>query len=150
MTPLIVLMVVFGILFVINKFLLRYRFGLSLIGRVAMAAMLIITGTAHFTSADLMVEMMPEFLPAKREIVYFTGVCELLAVFGLLWNKTVKLTSVLLVIFFVAILPANIVGSLKQIQLGGMENGAMYLFFRIPLQILFILWVYYFGIKINE
>jgi len=31
-----------------------------------------------------------------------------------------------------------------------MENGAMYLLFRIPLQIFFIFWVYYFGIRLNN
>jgi uncharacterized membrane protein len=115
-----------------------------------MSLMLIATGIAHFTSTAPMVEMMPEFLPAKREIVYFTGICELLAVFGLIWNKTAKLTSVLLIIFFLSILPANIIGSIKAVQFGGMEYGTLYLLFRIPLQIFFIFWVYYFGIKTNH
>ena len=150
MAPLIILLVAFGLMFAVNKFLLKGKFGLSLIGRISMALMLVATGIAHFTSTDLMIETMPEFLPAKREIVYFTGICELLAVIGLLWNKTAKLTSVMLIIFFLAILPANIVGSIKEVQLGGMENGIIYLLFRIPLQIFFILWVYYFGIKINR
>jgi uncharacterized membrane protein len=150
MTPLIVLLTVFGVLLAVKKILLKDMLSLSLAGRAAMAAMLVVTGIAHFTSADLMIEMLPDFLPAKREIVYFTGVCELLAVFGLLLNKTAKMTSVLLIIFFIAILPANVIGSIKQVQLGGMENGAMYLLFRVPLQILFILWAYYFGIKINK
>ena len=150
MAPLIILLVAFGLMFAVNKFLLKEKFSLSLIGRISMALMLIATGIAHFTSTDLMIEMMPEFLPAKREIVYFTGICELLAVIGLLWNRTAKLTSVMLIIFFLAILPANIVGSIKEVQLGGMEYGIIYLLFRIPLQIFFILWVYYFGIKINH
>ena len=115
-----------------------------------MALMLVATGTAHFTSTDLMVEMMPESLPAKRGNRLFYGICALLAVIGLLWNKTAKLTSVMLIIFFLAILPANIVGSIKEVRLGGMENGTAYLLFRIPLQIFFILWVYYFGIKISR
>lgn len=150
MTPLIILLVSFGLFFAVNKFLLNGKFGLSLIGRISMSVMLIATGIAHFTSTDSMVEMMPEFLHFKREIVYFTGICELLAVFGLIWNKTAKLTSVLLIIFFLSILPANIVGSIKAVQFGGMEYGAMYLLFRVPLQIFFIFWVYYFGIKINR
>ena len=100
MAPLIILLVSFGLMFAVNKFLLKGKFGLSLIGRISMALMLIATGIAHFTSTDLMIEMMPEFLPAKREIVHFTGICELLAVFGLLWDKTAKLTSVMLIIFF--------------------------------------------------
>jgi uncharacterized membrane protein len=150
MAPLIFLLVSFGIFFAVNKFLLGEKFSLSFIGRTALAIMLIVTGISHFTSTDLMIEIMPDFMPAKREIVYFTGVCELLAVIGLLWNKTAKLTSVLLIIFFLAILPANVIGSIKQVQLGGMENGVMYLLFRIPLQFLFIFWAYYFGIKINK
>ena len=150
MAPLIILLAAFGLMFAVNKFLLKGKFGLSLIGRISMALMLVATGIAHFTSTDLMIEIMPEFLPAKREIVYFTGICELLAVIGLLWNKTAKLTSVMLIIFFLAILPANIVGSIKEVQLGGMDYGIIYLLFRIPLQIFFIFWVYYFGIKINR
>ncbi len=140
----------FILLFVVNKFFLKNRLSLSLVGRAALSVMLTVTGIAHFTSTDLMIEMMPDFLPYKRETVYLTGILELLAVIGLLLNKTAKLTATLLIIFFISILPANIVGSLKQVNLGGMENGAMYLLFRIPLQILFIAWTYYFGIKINK
>jgi uncharacterized membrane protein len=150
MAPLIFLLVTFGILFAVNKFLLKERLSLSFIGRAALAVMLIVTGISHFTSTDLMIEMMPDFMPAKREIVYFTGICELLAVVGLLWDKTAKLTAVMLIIFFLAVLPANIAGSIKQVQFGGMESGAMYLLFRVPLQILFIFWAYYFGIRINK
>jgi uncharacterized membrane protein len=150
MTPLIFLLVTFGLLYAINKFFLTEALTLSFIGRASLAVMLIVTGISHFTSTDLMIEMMPEFMPLKREIVYFTGVCELLAVVGLLWNKISKLTAVMLIIFFIAILPANIVGSMKQVQLGGMENGAMYLLFRVPLQIFFIFWTYCFGIRINK
>ena len=150
MAPLIFLLVTFGILFAVNKFLLKERLSLSFIGRAALAVMLIVTGISHFTSTDLMIEIMPDFMPAKREIIYFTGICELLAVVGLLWDKTAKLTAVMLIIFFLAVLPANIAGSIKQVQLGGMESGAIYLLFRIPLQVLFIFWAYYFGIRIAK
>ncbi|HEX9963252.1 MAG TPA: DoxX family protein [Pyrinomonadaceae bacterium] len=150
MAPLIVLLGSFGILFIINRFLLKDRWSLSRLGRISLALMLLLTGAAHFTETDLMVEMMPEFMPLKRETVYFTGVIEFLAAIGLIINKTSKAAAILLIIFFVAVLPANIVGSLKQVNLGGMENGAAYLFFRVPLQIFFILWAYYFGVRINK
>lgn len=150
MIPLIILIATFGVFFVVNKFLLGERFSVSFIGRFALSIMLLATGIAHFTSTESMVQMMPEFMPLKKEIVYFTGVCELLAVVGLLWDKTSRLTAVMLIIFFLAILPANILGSLKEVRFGGMEYGAMYLFFRIPLQILFIFWAYYFGLRINR
>jgi uncharacterized membrane protein len=109
--------------------------------------MLLFTGAAHFINTDLMVAMLPEFIPLKRETVLFTGLLEIAASIGLIWDKTSKLTSILLILFFVVILPANIKGSIDQVPLGGMKQGVDYLYFRIPLQILFIAWTYYFGIR---
>lgn len=147
MTPLIFLLGTFAVLYLADRFLLGGKLGISLTGRIAMAVMLLITGIAHFTLTEEMTAMMPEIMPLKREIVYFTGVCELLAVIGLLWSKTAKLTAIVLIIFFVLILPANIIGTLKSVPIGGMDYGVWYLLLRIPLQIFFIWWVYYFGIK---
>ena len=56
----------------------------------------------------------------------------------------------MLILFFIAILPANIKASLENInyQTGELNgNGIEYLWFRIPLQIVFILWVYFTTIK---
>lgn len=148
MAPLIFLLATFGFLYLLDRFVLGRRLGLSFIGRASMAVMLIVTGISHFTSTDEMVAMMPDFMPAKREMIYFTGVCELAAVVGLLWEKTARLASILLIVFFVLVLPANIAGSLKSVNFGGMEFGPMYLLFRVPLQIFFIWWVWYFGIRL--
>ena len=145
MAPLIVLIVSFGGFWLVNKYMLNERFSASFIGRVAMALMLLMTGSAHFFKTEVMVQSMPDLIPYKVELVYFTGVIELLAAIGLLFDRTAKLTSILLIIFFICILPANIIGSLKRVELGGMENGPMYLVFRVPLQVFFIWWVYFFG-----
>ncbi|MFN2393328.1 MAG: DoxX family protein [Pyrinomonadaceae bacterium] len=150
MAPLIFLLTTFILLYAVNRFFLKGQLSPSFIGRAALAVMLIVTGITHFTGTDLMVEMMPDFLPYKKDIVYLTGILELLAVVGLLINKTSKLTVVMLIIYFIAVLPANIIGSLKQVNLGGMESGAVYLWFRVPLQIFFIFWTYYFGIRLNK
>ena len=149
MAPLIILLVTFAVLYLVDRFALRGRIGLSLAGRIAMAAMLVATGISHFTNAEEMIAMMPDFVPAKRELVYFAGVCELAAVVGLIWNKTARLASILLIVFFVLVLPANIAGSLKSVNFGGMEYGPLYLLFRVPLQLFFIWWVWWFGIRIN-
>jgi uncharacterized membrane protein len=150
MAPLIILLAAFGLLFVVNKSLLGGGLSFAFMGRASLALMLIATGIAHLTSTDAMIEMMPEAVPMKRGIVYLTGVLELLAVVGLLVDSLSRLTAVLLVVFFIVVLPANIAGSLKRVPLGGMENGPQYLFFRIPLQALFIFWAYVFGVRINR
>lgn len=145
MAPLIVLVVSYLLFWLANRYLLNRKFSNSFMGRIALALMLLMTGSAHFFKTDAMVQSMPDVLPYKVELVYFTGVVELLAAAGLLFDRTAKITSILLIIFFICILPANVIGSLKRVELGGMENGPMYLLFRIPLQIFFIWWTYYFG-----
>ena len=150
MAPLIFLLASFAVFYLVNRYVLKNHIHISVIGRAAMAVMLIVTGISHFTSTDLMVASMPDLVPAKPELVYFTGICELLAVVGLLWDRTAKITSILLIIFFIAVLPANVAGSLKQVPLGGMEYGPLYLLFRVPLQIFFIWWVWYFGLRLSE
>jgi uncharacterized membrane protein len=117
-------------------------------GRCALAVMLLFTGTSHFYKQQEMVAMMPAILPYKLEIVFFTGMIEIVGAIGLLTRRFVILTSFALILFFIAVLPANIIGAQKRIALGGMENGPVYLYFRIPLQLLFILWTYYFGIHL--
>ena len=142
MAPLVFLLGTFAILYLLNRYFFDRRLSLSIIGRFAMAVMLTVTGVVHFTSTDWMMGMMPDALPYKRELVYFTGVCELAAVIGLLWERLSKLTSIMLIIFFVLVLPANIADALK--------NEPLYLLFRVPEQIFFIWWVWYFGLRLKR
>jgi len=65
-----------------------------------------------------MVQMMPEFLPYKIQLVYFTGVLEMALAAGLMFPRYSKWTSIALILFFLAILPANIIGSIKEYTLG--------------------------------
>lgn len=149
MVPLLILFGTFGILFLVDRLFLK-KLSISLIGRVAMALMLIVAGIAHFVYYEPMVAMMPDFVPWKLEVVYLTGILEFMSAVGLLWERTAWLTSVMLAIFLVAILPANILGSIRGVNIPGAEYGVWYLLFRIPLQIFFIWWVWYFGIRIRE
>ncbi len=145
MAPLIILVISFAIASALN-FLAKKKFSISDLGRFALAIMLAFTGASHFIKTEEMVQMMPSFVPYKALFVYVTGVLEIGAGVGLLFRQLAKFTSFALIVFFVLILPANIIGTVKQVELGGMENGPLYLFFRVPLQLFFIWWTYYFGI----
>lgn len=146
MATLIILLISFCIAWLLNTFVLKNYFTWSFMGRIALAVMLLFTGSAHFYKAEEMIQMIPEFLPNKIQWVHYTGLLEIAAAIGLLISRTAKWTSIVLIFFFLSILPANIIGSLKKVELGGMENGLVYLYFRIPLQLFFIGWTYYFGI----
>jgi len=150
MSTLIILILSFLILLALNKYVLKTKYSISQLGRFALAIMLGFTGASHFFKTGEMVQMMHDFFPYKIWFVYATGLFEIGAALGLLFQRWAMLVSFGLITFFVLILPANIVGSLKRVELGGMENGPAYLFFRVPLQIFFICWTYYFGIYLRN
>lgn len=148
MKPLIVLISVFAL-----SCLLFYVFtgnaGLYQSGRIAMAVMLIFTSIGHFAFYKGMMLMLPPFVPLKKLMVYLTGLLEIAAAIGLMIPSIQFTTAILLIVFFVLLLPANVYASQKNINLEKADytgNGPAYLWFRIPLQILFIYWIWYFAI----
>lgn len=118
-------------------------------GRIAMAAMLVYRAILHFRFNKGMAMMLPDFMPMKRGIVHFTGIIEIAAAVGLVSDNTHFITAILLVLFFILILPANVKGAKNKIdpeQANHEGYGPGYLWFRIPLQFIFIGWVVYFAI----
>jgi len=144
MKPLIVLLVSFLIaLFVL--YLRSKKIQWPLAGRIAMAVMLLFTSLGHFMYTEGMIAMMPDLIPMKKEMVYPTGVMEILFAIGLLIPKLKVRTAWLLLIFFILILPGNIKAAMENINYQtGEQNGnsLSYLWFRVPLQMFFIVWVY--------
>lgn len=137
MAPLIALLLTYAV----ARFLLRHRADPRLPGRIALAVMLVMTGVVHFTRTDALVAMVPAMLPLPQLLVYATGVAELGFALLLLARPTPAL-GCSLALFFVALLPANIYSAAAEVGLGG--HGLAYLWFRIPLQVLFIAWALYF------
>ncbi|WP_345950823.1 hypothetical protein ABDD95_05110 [Mucilaginibacter sp. PAMB04274] len=148
MKPLFVLLGVFGLSCLLTWFS-GGQVALLLSGRRAMAAMLVFTSVAHFVFWRGMALMLPKALPNKKAIVYGTGVLEVIAGIGLLIPAATNIMAILLVAFFVLILPGNIKAAREHVNLERADytgNGLSYLWFRIPLQVLFITWTWYFGI----
>ncbi len=149
MKPLIILTSVFAIALVAIK-IFNGNYELALSGRIAMSAMLLFTAIGHFIFTKGMSMMLPDFIPFRTEIVYLTGVIEIVAAIGLFIPNFRIITAWLLIVFFILMLPANVYATIKHIdyQKGTFDgDGPIYLWFRIPLQILFIVWTYLSTIK---
>ena len=144
MKPLLVLLATFGIAVFVPK-AIRTEYDFALAARIAMAVMLVFTVVGHFAFTKGMAMMIPDFIPFKKELVYATGVMEILAAIGLLTPNLRVVTGWFLILFFIVLLPANINAAIKQIDYQKATfqgEGLNYLWFRIPLQVLFILWTY--------
>ncbi|MEO8255585.1 MAG: hypothetical protein ABI554_14495 [Flavobacterium sp.] len=150
MKPLIVLISV-SIIAIFALKLINGDYNIQLSARIAMSVMLIFTAMGHFMFTDGMSMMIPDFIPFKKELIYFTAIIEIFGAIGLHISQFRTMTAWLLILFFVLILPANIKASMEQLDYQKATfngNGLGYLWFRVPLQILFIFWVYFSSIKI--
>lgn len=83
--------------------------------RVALALAFIAIGVGHFVAAPArtMAAMIPpalrqKWMPAPRALVTITGLCEIAGGLGLLWEPTRFIAGIALVLFLIAVFPANV------------------------------------------
>lgn len=110
--------------------------------RVGLSLFFIFTSIGHFISAEEMAEMLPPSTPYRIELVYITGVLELLGAIGVWIPRLVRLTGLLLILMLIGLLPANIYSAINRVDFGGHSVGAAYLLVRIPFQLFVIWWTY--------
>lgn len=119
-------------------------------GNIAMAVMLLFTAIGHFKFKTSMAAMIPLFIPKKVEIVIFTGILEIAFAVGLSIEISRYYSGIGLIVFLLAILPANIYAAKHQINYENLYQpgpGVKYLWFRIPFQLFLIAWVWYFSVR---
>jgi len=106
--------------------------------RVGLAALFLITTTAHFVPRmrrDL-VAMVPPALPHPGLLVTVTGVLELTGAVGLLVPATARLAAAGLALLMVLMFPANVSAARRQVTLRG--KPATPIGIRTAEQVLFI------------
>ena len=114
--------------------------------RAGLALMFCFTAAAHFNSmrAD-MIAMVPPSVPNAELMVTFTGICEILGAVGLLVPRTRRLAALALIVFLLAVLPANIHAARAGVTLRGAP--ATPIAPRVALQGLFIGLLWWSGVR---
>ena len=111
---------------------------LALLG---LAAFFIVAGGFHFVKPDLYVAIVPPYLPAQLELVYLSGVFEILGGVAVLVPGIRTRAGWGLILLLVAIYPANVHMALHPELFPDISAVALYA--RMPFQILFIAWAYW-------
>ena len=106
--------------------------------RFVMAATFLVAGVTHFTSPDFFEAIVPKELPGKRELVYGTGVAEILGGAALLARPSRKLGWLLIALLLI-VFPANLNQAFRGAHYEAMpEPPRWVLFARLPVQALMI------------
>lgn len=112
--------------------------------RIGLTLFFLFTGAGHFIRAEEMSQMVPPpLVPFRLELIYITGVLELLGAAGVWIPRLTRLTGFCLIIMLIGLLPANIYSALNRVDFGGHGAGLVYLLVRVPFQLFVIGWTYF-------
>jgi uncharacterized membrane protein len=116
-------------------------------GRLGLAFVFAFAALGHFVRTDAMAEMIPPPVPQRRALIQVSGVFEfVLAILVLAWPKS-HLVGLMIIGFLIAIFPSNVYAAVRRVDFGGHSAGPRYLLVRAPLQLLLILWTYWFVLR---
>jgi uncharacterized membrane protein len=101
-----------------------------------------LAGSMHFVNTGMYESIMPDCLPFPLFLVYLSGVCEIAGGLGLLIPRFHRLASWGLIALLIAVFPANLNMAINSIDFGYPHN---FLWWRLPFQLVFILWVFWCG-----
>ena len=99
----------------------------------------VLTGVLHFVIPRAYEAIMPDYLPAQRELVYASGVAEIAGGAGLMHPRTRRAGMWLSIATLVAVFPANLHMALNADRY---DFPPAALWARLPLQALLIAWAW--------
>ena len=140
---LLLLLVSYLILTLVGRWVPRFKIAPSRRARVGLSLFFTFTAIPHFISTEQMAAMIPPFIPYRIELVYVTGVLELLGAIGIWIPRLERLTGFLLILMLICLLPANIYAAINRVDFGSYATGPVYLLVRVPFQFFVIWWTYF-------
>ncbi len=104
--------------------------------RIALGIAFAAVGVSHFTNPELFLSIMPPYLPWHLELVYLSGVCEIVGGLWLFFPQTRRWAVWGLVALLIAVYPANIHMLVNEVYLEDMRQEKWILWVRMPIQFL--------------
>lgn len=114
---------------------------------IGLGILFLFTGIGHFIETEPMAQMLPSWVPERVLLVYLSGILELAIAVGFLVPRFRRMTGWVAAAMLVLFFPANIYAAINHVPMGGHAWGPVYLLIRAPLQIIILLWVYWFTIR---
>jgi uncharacterized membrane protein len=112
--------------------------------RGVLAVAIVIVGITHFTKPDPYVSIVPPQLPAPLQLVYISGVFEILGGIGLLIPYVSVAAAWGLIALFIAVFPANINQTINAIPIEGIPHIPILYWVRLPFQAVLIAWAWWY------
>ncbi len=110
-----------------------------------MGAFYVAAGVNHFASPDFYVNIMPPYLPWHEQLVFLSGVAEVVLGIAVLIPPLRRGAAWGIIALLVAIFPANVHVAVNDVPMLGAEEGlGIWNWVRLPFQGVFLLWAWWY------
>jgi uncharacterized membrane protein len=111
--------------------------------RWIMAIFYFVAGIIHLRTPEAFLPIVPDWVPAPREVILFTGMCEVVGALALVTRSLRWWAGVMLALYAACVFPANIKHAVDNIQLPQFPTSWWYHAPRLALQPVIIWWALY-------
>lgn len=108
--------------------------------RAVLGAVFIGAGVLHFLKPEPYESIVPDALPAHRELVYASGVAEILGGAGVLSSRAAPWAGWWLIATMLAVFPANVAMAVDSERFRSIPEPLLWA--RLPIQALIIFWIW--------
>ena len=106
----------------------------------ALGLLFIGAGLNHFIDPDFYVPMMPPYLPFHAELIFLSGVFEVVAGVGVFIPRLRRAAGILMILILIGVFPANVHMALNPDTFPDIPAWGLYV--RLPLQGALIWWAW--------
>ena len=110
--------------------------------RFLLGLLFVVAGLNHFRSTPLYLAIMPPALPFPLALVYLSGLAEIAGGAGVWHPRTRRAAGWGLLALLLAVFPANIYMATDNVVPPGYDIPRALLWARLPLQLVFMFWVW--------
>jgi uncharacterized membrane protein len=108
--------------------------------RLPVGLFFVLAGVMHFVKPRPYESIVPDALPAHREIVYLSGVAEIAGGLGVVPERSARWAAWWLIATLVAVFPANVNMAINPERFRAVPEALLWL--RLPIQGAFVAWIW--------
>lgn len=97
-------------------------------------------GLVHLVTPEMLLPIVPGWVPFPRPVILLTGLCEIAGALGLLLPRTRRLAGTMLALYAVCVFPANIKHAVEGVDLPPLPTSWWYHGPRLAFQPAFVWW----------
>jgi uncharacterized membrane protein len=120
-----------------------WRHVLRVVLRVLLAHSFVAIGVLHFVRPGMFAQIVPPYLPAPLALVYISGYFEILGGCSIMIPAVRRAAGWGLIALLIAVFPANLHMAINDVPVDRKTLPPLVLWLRLPLQLVFIVWVWW-------